>query len=667
MGFANICQAQTENDLLIEQILESVSESGNEDFDYTELAERLNYYIKSPLNINKATSAQLNELAFLPPGLISNLLLHISENGALIDMSELQTIDGYTTEIINRLVPFISLEEPNSLNGVSIGSLATIGRHDLMLRFGQLIEKQQGFLIPGDSPKSHYMGTPDRFLVRYRYNYGQNISASVTMDKDAGETYSSGFDFYSGNLFFKNIGKISKLAIGDYALQFGQGLTLWSGLSFGKGAAISTVPKQNIGLRPYSSTNEALFFRGAAATINYKNFRFTPFFSFRKLDASANKTPTPGYETEITSMNKSGLHRTATEIGNKNFLPQNIFGLTVQYSTKRLNAGAIGYQTNFGYPFETEALPYAQFQFTGKSLTNTGIYYDYNFRNLYFFGEASHSLKGGIAYLNGAIASLSPKVSMILLQRDYQRNYHSFFNQAIAESSGAVNEKGLYAGLIISPTPQIEISSYSDFFRFPWLKFGVDAPSKGYELFSQLTYSYKKKFKAVFRYKLKKKEENDELYNTINFLETAEKTNYRAEISYILTDKFQLRSRAEIAEYQKYQTTERGFLAYQDFIYNPPVSKFSGNMRIAIFNTPSYNSRIYAYENDVLYSYSIPGFQNSGFRYYVNGRYTLKRGLDLWLRYAITRYNNLDEIGSGLDVIKGNKKSDVKIQLRYQF
>src|SRR5690606_34180808 len=110
-------------------------------------------------------------------------------------------------------------------------------------------------------------------------------------------------------------------------------------------------------------------------------------------------------------------------------------------------------------------------------------------RNIYIFGEAAKSLNSGFAMLNGLMVSLSPKVSLITFHRDYGKNYHSFYNQAVSEGTSAVNEKGFYSGIVISPNRKIEWSTYADFFRFPWLRFRVDAPSSGYEILSQFVYS----------------------------------------------------------------------------------------------------------------------------------------------------------------------------------
>ena len=261
---------------------------------------------------------------------------------------------------------------------------------------------------------------------------------------------------------------------------------------------------------------------------------------------------------------------------------------------------------------------------------NLGFNYDYNYRNTYFFGEVAHSKNGGSAFINGIMSSLSPRVSLVLMHRRYAKNYHSFFNQSVSEASNAVNESGFYSALSLKLDSKWDLFTYSDFFRFPWLKFRVNAPSAGYEIFTQINYRMNKKLNLSSRFKQQVREENSEANSG---LETVDKQNYRIEIIYSINDR----------------------------------SRLSGNIRFGIFDTESFNSRIYAYENDVLYSYSVPAYQGKGVRFYVNARYTLIRGFDLWLRYSLTSYYDQKIVGSGDDEINGNKRSDVRMQIRYQF
>ena len=97
------------------------------------------------------------------------------------------------------------------------------------------------------------------------------------MEKDPGEEFftgskKQGFDFYSGHFFMKNFGVLKALAVGDYQAQFGQGLTFWSGLAFGKSADAIGIKRNAVGLRPYTSVDENRFLRGVATTVGFKNF-----------------------------------------------------------------------------------------------------------------------------------------------------------------------------------------------------------------------------------------------------------------------------------------------------------------------------------------------------------------------------------------------------------
>lgn len=661
-----ICLAQSEEDLLIRQIIEYIAENVAEDLDYSEIAERLNFYKEHPLNINKADKEQLKGLFFLSHVQINNLISHRIENGLLQNVLELQSIDGFDNEAAQWLMNFVVLDPPDLLNGIDIKDLLNKSGHDLMIRFGQILEKQDGF-IKSSSGGPVYSGSALRVFTRYRYDYANKIFASLNMEKDAGESFlkdsHKGFDFYSANIFLKGERLVKKLVAGDYSLQFGEGLTMWSGLGFGKGVAFTTVAKQDLGLRPYSSVNESSVLRGISATLGSEKFITTPFISYKKLDASLSDDG-----GEISSIIISGLHRTDTELKNKSAAKQLVYGLNSRYASSGLTLGFTAYRTELNIPIAKGESLYERYNFSGSSLTNIGLHYSYTYRNTYFFGEAAHSLSSGSAFLNGLLSSISNQVSLAVLYRNYARNYHSFFNQGLSESTNAANEKGIYAGLTIKFNNKFELVGYFDYFRFPWLKFRVDAPSQGHELLAQLTYSLNKKFKVIGRFKHQLKEENAEELNPTGGLESVDKQNCRIEISYKLNNSFSLRNRAEVSIYKKGESrNEYGFISYQDIIYDPLNSRISGNIRFGIFDTSGSNSRIYSYENDVLYGYSIPAYQGQGLRCYINGRYTVKKGIDLWLRYAVLSFINQETVGSGYDMIRGSQRSDVKFQIRLQF
>ena len=153
-----------------------------------------------------------------------------------------------------------------------------------------------------------------------------------------------------------------------------------------------------------------------------------------------------------------------------------------------------------------------------------------------------------------------------------------------------------------------------------------------------------------------------------DFSRVLPKKNWRTQVGYKINTAVTIRNRTEIVWFDKRGlAAEQGFLIYFDFLYKPLLKPFSGSIRLQYFETDGYNSRLYAYENDVLYSFSIPVFYDKGYRYYLNINYDFNKKCSFWLKWAQTLYNNKTLVGSGLDEIKGAVKSEFKAQVRYFF
>jgi hypothetical protein len=258
---------------------------------------------------------------------------------------------------------------------------------------------------------------------------------------------------------------------------------------------------------------------------------------------------------------------------------------------------------------------------------------------------------------------------MSFLYRNISKEYQSLYTNAFTESTYPTNEKGLFSGISIRPAQQWQIDAYVDFYKFPWLKFGVNAPSTGSDYFIQLTYRPNRQLEIYSRYKRESKGNN---LSSVDFVLYPvlypPRQNWRTQFTYKISQVFTIRSRAEMVWFSKRgPAPSQGFLVYADILYKPMMKPFSANIRLQYFQTDDYNSRLYAYENDVLYSFSIPVFYDKGYRYYLNVNYDLTRKLSAWARIAQTINPDKDFIGSGLDEIKGSHKTEVKLQLMYKF
>lgn len=664
----------------VEYLVEDAEES---DADYTTIFDQLSYFYDHPLNLNRADLDDLEELGILTSIQINNLLSHIEKNGKLMTLEELQTVEGFDLEVIKLILPFVKVATNVDNAQLSFRELIKNGENQLFLRYVTVLEQKQGFSSITDSalaasPNSRYIGDEAKIYTRYRYKYGNHLSIGFTAEKDAGEefftgTQKQGFDFYSGHFFIKNQGKIKQLALGDYQAQFGQGLTYWSGRAFGKSADIMLIKRSARGLKPYASVDESLFLRGGGLTLEFNKIEATAFYSYNNVDANIELADSSSSDNEVlsvTSVQQTGFHRTFNEIEDKDAITQQQMGGHLAYKTRRLKVGVTGIHSQLNSDFNPNVATYSQFRNNDNQQTNLGVDYNWIYKNFNFFGEFSKSLDAGNAFVSGALITLDPKFSVAVLYRDYQRNFQPISSAGLGEASTNENEKGMYMGFIAKPVKKFTLSAYYDQFTFPWLKFGINAPSKGYQYLAQLTYKPSKKMEMYVRIRERDKLENTavDLTEGIDYLVHEKQTSYRYNFTYKVSESIKLKSRVELVNYDKEESPyEVGYLIYQDIIYKPKSSPFSFSFRYGIFDTDSYNSRIYAYENDVLYMFSIPAYYNRGTRTYLTVRYKVIRGIDIWLRYGLTYYDNVDVISSGLEEIQGSHKQEIKAQIRFKF
>lgn len=332
--------------------------------------------------------------------------------------------------------------------------------------------------------------------------------------------------------------------------------------------------------------------------------------------------------------------------------------------------GINGIAFKFSVPLVRDIRPYNQYSIQGKEWYNYSLDYSYTFRNFHFFGEAAMDKRNSKAFIGGIIASLDPKVDVALVYRNIEKTYQSLYGNAFTEGALPANEKGLFTGISIKPAVFLKIDAYADVFSFPWLRYRVDAPSKGTEYLLQVTYKLNKKFEAYTRLRNENKAINiSGLGLPARQVYIRPRINWRIQSSYMVSRKFTFRQRVEFLWFDPHgkDRSKHGFLTYIDAKYKPLSKPISLIGRLQYFRTDSSDSRLYAYENDVLYSFSIPQFSGRGFRYYINVNYDVSKKMTVWFRWAQTIYRDKTSIGSSLDEIQGNKRSEVKLQVVYNF
>ncbi len=495
---------------VVEQQLENLTESGDdvetEDDSYLQ---ELQHYIKDPVNLNYADKGQLEEFKFLTPIQITNLLSYRNLLGNFLNIYELQAIPGWDVTLLRRLKPYITVDSKTEIFN-TIGGRFRNGNRSVLVRTSMVLEKSRGYFLDRSTANNFYPGSPQKLFIRYKYLFKNLLQYGITGEKDAGEQFfrgaqKSGFDFYSAHLFVRNLGIIKSLAIGDFTVNMGQGLTQWQSLAFKKSPDVSSIKRQSDVLRPYNSAGEIIFNRGVGITLKKDNWEGTGFASFRKLDA--NFVPdTLNFDDFVSSLQTSGYHRTNSEIEDKNSQGQLTFGGNVGWSDERLHVGVNAVHYNFDHKITKSGLLYNKYALSGKESGNYSVDYSYTYKNMHFFGEAATDEDLDKAFINGLLISADSHVDMSFLYRKISRGYQSLYTDAFTESTFPTNESGFYTGITITPVDFLRVDAYADFYHFPWLKFRTDAPNSGNDYMVQLTYKPNKQVEVYARYRVEKKQ-----------------------------------------------------------------------------------------------------------------------------------------------------------------
>jgi hypothetical protein len=663
-------QVNVPDEALMQQQLEQNTAANDDQATEDDAALRaLAQYQRQPIDLNKADVQELEGLGMFTALQISALKDYIKIFGPIENIYELQAIPLWYPELIRSVLPYVSIGSTTNTT-TSLFNRLKKGRYQFLLHISQIAEASKGFQSQQNA-NDHFAGSAQHVSLRFTYQYKNLLEYGIVADKDAGEKWfgkksGAGFDFHSAHLFIRKLGVIKTLAIGDFTVNMGQGLIHWQSLAFGKGAAISGIVRQSDIFRPYHSFAETNFHRGLAIGIGKGKWEGGLFFSKKAIDANKVIDSLNNREEAVTAFQTSGLHRTPGELADKGSIKQMVAGGSIKYRQTNWQVGIQAIRQQFNLPLQKGDAPYQLYQFEGKKLNSMSADYRYRKGNLLLFGEVAYANKNW-ANLHGVLLSVASKADLSMIYRHFNPAFQSFQSRAFSENSKVNNETGFYCAVDLRPESHWQILAYIDFFRFPWLKYRVNSPSSGQEQQIQLIYRPNKKTEWYIRYKreLKAINENDGSV-VITYPENVLRRNLRMHLNFSISSDWELRCRAEWV-LVKQNLEKQGFAWYTALHYHPMMKPYSANFRILFFDTDDYDTRIYAYENDVLYSYAIPVIYDKGFRYYLNLHYAINKQHGCWFRWAQTFYQNKNPIGSGADEIEGSKRSSLQLQWIWQF
>ena len=650
--------------LLEDYAIENDTEVGEDD----DIIDRLMDIYNSPIDLNLATREQLEALPFLSDFQIENLLAHIYSNGPILQVFELAAVQGFSMEDISRLLPFITIET------IPIKTYkSNILRGAALMRLSTSIPRQEGYKPKNDSTDAPFKGYPYKFLQKSEVRVGKKWHAGYLLESDAGEPmFSDGvkaFDFMSAFITYtpdKSI--IKKVLIGDYSARFGQGLGMWTGFSMGMTSENTSLRHRATGLTRYHSAGESAFLRGAGIELRKDRHSLTIYGSYKPLDATTTESDSL-LDREISVLRSTGLHRTDNELKGRHAIDETIVGGYYEYGANSFKAGIGAANWQISAPLTQSKDLYRRFYFTGSSMTSISADYRLFLKGLQIYGEAAVQQYENPAFMQALDFKPGGAVEVTLAYRYFDRAYTPLFQNPYSRSAAAGGESGFYGAVSFQPAGRISVTSAINYYIYSWLRYRTSIPSSGfdYNLWMRWRASYNDKILVRYRH-------------AANQQDKSEPITQAREVAQLRRNNVNLQWQHKASEYIDFQTIisytsysedygsfSEGYWISQDVRATIPKLNLSIQGRIAHFDTDDFNSRIYVYEPDVLYSFSVPARSGNGVLGLLNMSYKVAKGWQIWCRVANVYRRDTESVGTSYTKVNSPNTTEFKLQLRYQF
>lgn len=204
--------------------------------------------LKKPLGLNNASRERLAGSGLFTRYQIASILDYKMRSGQIFSFMELAAIDGFGEDLVDKLRPFISLEQVADLEGKT--------DHEITTR---------------TALRSSSGNTRFSYAARYKVRTGERLNASVAFSRSL-DSKTARPDAYCASLGMRFRRIPARLILGDFNVRYGQGMALWSGTDFSSLNDPSTFLRRSSGISTTSSFTGSEMLTGAAAELNLNRF-----------------------------------------------------------------------------------------------------------------------------------------------------------------------------------------------------------------------------------------------------------------------------------------------------------------------------------------------------------------------------------------------------------
>lgn len=645
-------------DNLPEEVLEQLE-------DHVGMIEDLTYLSQNPLDLNTASKTDLQALARLNPADIHALLLYRDSFGPIIHINELQVVNGFSFDKIQQIAPFVEVRPGSERKQEGAGYV--------LVRSDAYLPRRMGFRSTDDQA-SPYESGPFGLLVKWRKYHTRRFSWGGSLELDAGEKFNfsgqPGFDHIHFHYYKTDRpGWLKTWTAGDYRISLGQGLLQYQGFAVTKSSNPLIVKRVSPVIQPYTGTSEYYYLRGGAVEIaTNPDLRQFLFMHYQKRDATL-RWDDFNDQAYFSAFKTDGYHRTPSEKDKRRKVGEFIAGHRLQWSHQRSEIGLNTIFHQFSIPYKPISRIDNLHRLNGKRLMGHSLDFGGYLGNVHVFGEVATQNYRFPAFMIAALFSLHSKLDGGVLIRRYPSYYAPIYANAFSARTLPNNESGIYIGLNYHLGPYSRISLYLDSWKGLWPTFVAHGPTFDQDVYFRVELARKRQWEAYGQLKFRHRGTNSAnvfpVYQTIHY---RNQLNLRLQFRKIAYQKWRWTNRLEMNwVHPQDLPKEWGVMGFSDLLWSEIGKSVSLSLRLAYFHTQSYLSRVYSYEPDILYSFSIPAFYGQGWRFALRSSYRFPSGLRIEMRTGWTWQPGEDEVGSGHNAVPGPISQQLKLQLMYKF
>jgi hypothetical protein len=615
------CQESKLSEVIV-NIAEDLAASESDQEAAAAYTDRLYELADNPVNLNSGSEEEIARLFFLSDFQVRALTDYSLNTGKIVSFNELAFIPGFNSATAEMIIPF------STLTGEEILITDSVKFRSLLIT--NLSVKKTG------TRDTISMGSAFKVLTKYKFSAG-NFKGGFTIEKDQGERLfcpgTMSPDFFSVNITYSGTGLVRKVILGDFSARFGQGTNINTGISRGLSLTSMGYMSATNEIKAYTSTDENNFFRGIATVFSFKKLDFSLVYSKNNTDATLGTSSGLSKDC-LESFYRSGIHNTATLLLKKDALSESVIGINLSYNFRSAKFGIAWSENRFSLPVKPDySNPEKIFNFGGEYNTICTFYYNSMIKKILLYGEVSANDIRKFAVEQGLSFRPSDRLTINFLFWKYAAGFTSFHGNGPGGSSGNYSEQSLLGNFSFEAARHLFITGGCYIQHFPWLKYRCSSPSYGLKRETGIKYMPTERLVFDWLYSYRLSMVNNTGTRSVPERKQTIAKSLKFVVRYSIYENLTLATRTDYRIVDP--SVSKGFLLLEDFNFRLKKIPLSLWMRYCVFMTDDYESRIYTWEHDLLYTLSIPALYGNGNRFYLMAGWKIAGKAELRFKYGI--------------------------------